>query len=145
MLRLARGPKQPLRRGRGRSKREKEKVKDGGSSTAIWQPSFITPDKQQILYTDSLRLDKSLGKTLAVGYALQSDIKRPDTLKSAMDDFYYYSGRVSSRTIIISIFISFHLLTLLVGSVGIPSNFPNMQHASHSVGYVNTTLSERLR
>lgn len=44
--------------------------------------------------TDSLEADPTIARTLFHGLALPKDITLPETLKSAIDDHYFHSGRV---------------------------------------------------
>ncbi|KAI8571323.1 hypothetical protein RHMOL_Rhmol01G0110800 [Rhododendron molle] len=62
---------------------------------AIWAPSFVTPRNKQILRTDSLIEDPSLGFTLHAGLRLPRDIAAQGSLKTALNDYYYFAGRVS--------------------------------------------------
>lgn len=76
--------------------REKEQEKEPASELNVpWMPSFITPDKKQILKSDILHEDPSLAFTLQSGLMLLRDIVAPLTLKSALNDYYFYAGRVS--------------------------------------------------
>lgn len=79
---------------------EKEREKEKGKETASdfntpWITNFITPNKKQILKSDSLQEDPSLAFTLQSGLALPRDIQSPQSLKMTLKDYYFYVGRVS--------------------------------------------------
>ncbi|KAE9444716.1 hypothetical protein C3L33_23386, partial [Rhododendron williamsianum] len=68
----------------------------GVSGTAVpWCPLFVTPapEKRQITNEDSLAADPSIARVLYHSLALPKDITKPASLKSAIDDHYFYAGR----------------------------------------------------
>lgn len=73
---------------------EIEKGKGTSGSAPAWCPLFVTPEKRQVTAEDSLAADPSIARTLFHGLALLKDVTLPESLKSAIDDHYYHSGRV---------------------------------------------------
>lgn len=78
------------------SKGEKERGKGAASDLNVpWIPNFVTPGKKQIFKSDSLQKDPSLAFTLQSGLMLARDITAPQSLKAALNDYYFFAGRVS--------------------------------------------------
>lgn len=80
--------------------KEKKKIAESGTGASSdldvpWIPNFITPDKKQILKSDILQEDPSLAFTLQSGLMLPRDIIAPQSLKAALNDYYFHVGKVS--------------------------------------------------
>ncbi|KAI8547723.1 hypothetical protein RHMOL_Rhmol07G0217800 [Rhododendron molle] len=84
--------------GDARVAKEKAKEPEKGASSEMnipWQPSLMMPGKKQILKSDSLQEDPSLGFTLHARLMLPKDIVAPTTLKTALSEYYFHFGRAT--------------------------------------------------
>lgn len=76
--------------------KEKGKEKEAASELNVpWIPNFVTPEKKQVLKSDNLQEDPSLAFTLHSRLMLPKDISTPLSPKAALNDYYFYVGRVS--------------------------------------------------
>ncbi|KAI8568390.1 hypothetical protein RHMOL_Rhmol02G0195100 [Rhododendron molle] len=89
--------------------KEKEPEKEASSDLNVpWQPSFIKPGKKQILKSDSLKEDPSLGFTLHVALMLSKDIGAPSTLKAVLNEYYFHAGRATQSIMSVQCHLTKH-------------------------------------